>query len=186
MIDTHDHQSRTTDEGQAFPDGARKLQQVLNHPFAAGFLAVAGAALLFWLSYFIGETVYSALDGDDGAAARFGLTFAAVLVALAVIAARLGRHRTARDDERALTTIREFHQVLDHPCTAGLLALAGVLILFWLGIGVGETLYDAFDGNAGGAAVFGIILVTAIGAIVALGVWLDHRRDAGDDEQGSL
>jgi hypothetical protein len=67
VSDRHDRQSDTRPEDQAFLDGVRRLQQVLDHPFAVGFLAVAGAAILFWLSYVIGETVYRAVDGDDRA-----------------------------------------------------------------------------------------------------------------------
>ena len=88
---------------------------------------------------------------------------------------------TTDEDQAFRDGARQVQQLLDHPFAVGFLAVAGVLILFWLGIGVGETLYGAFDGNAGGAAVFAIILVTAIAAAVAIGAWLD-RRDAGDDE----
>ena len=180
MIDRHEQQTDTTDEDQVFIDGARQVQQLLEHPFAVGFLAVVGAAIIFRLSYFIGETVYHAFDGDDRGA-MFGLIVATGLVALAAILAWFGRHRQTRDDERAITAIREFHPVMEHPFAVGFLAVAGVLILVWLGIGVGETLYGAFDGNAGGAAVFAIVLVTASVAIVAIGTWLDHRRPAHDD-----
>lgn len=181
MTDQHEQQTDTTGADQAFADGASQFRQLLEHPFAGGFLAVAGAAILFWLSYFIGETVYRAFAGDDRAA-QFGLTVATGLVAIAAVVAWFGRHRQTREDEQALTAIREFHQVMEHPFAVGFLAVAGVLILLWLGIGVGETLYGAFDGNAGGAAVFAIILVTAIAAAVAIGAWLDRRRPTRDDE----
>ena len=181
MIDQHENQTDATDEDQAVRDGVRQFQLLLDHPFAAGFLAVAGAAILFWLSFFIGETVYRAFAEDDRAA-MFGFTVATGLVVIAAVVAWFGRHRQTRDDERALTAIREFHPVLDQPFAVGFLAVAGVLVLFWLGIGVGETLYGAFDGNTGGAAVFAVILVTAIVAIVAIGAWLDRRRPAHDDE----
>ena len=180
MSDRHDRQPDTTPEDQAFLDGVRRFQQVLDHPFAVGFLAVAGAAILFWLSYVIGETVYRAFGGDDRAA-RFGLTVATVIVVVAAIVAWLNQHREASDDERALTAVRGFHQVLDHPFAVGFLAVAGVLILVWLGIGVGETLLGAFDGNAGGAAVFVTIFATVIVASVAIGAWLDRRRHDRDD-----
>jgi len=182
MNDQHAHRTDTTAEDQTFLDDASQFKQVLEHPFAVGFLAVAGAAILFWLSFFIGETVYRALSDNDRAAS-FGLAFATALVAIAAIAAWLGRHRHAHDDERARTALREFHQVLGHPFAVGFLAVALVLILFWLGIGVGETLYAAFNGNAGGAAVFGIIFATAIGATVALGARLDRRTDTRDNDQ---
>ena len=159
-----------------------RLPAELRHPVAVGFLAVAGAAILFRLSYFIGEAAYRAFGGDDSAA-QFGLIVATGLVALAAIVAWFGRHRQTREDERALTAIREFHPVMERPFAVGFLAVAGVLILLWLGIGVGETLYGAFGGNAGGAAVFALILVTASVAIVAIGAWLDRRRPARDDER---
>ena len=182
MIDQHEQPTDSTDEDQAVHDGARQVQQLLQHPFAVGFLAVAGAAILFWLSFFVGETVYRAFDDDDGAA-MFGLTVAVGLVVIAAIVAWFGRHRQTRDDERALAAVRGFHPVMEHPFAVGFLAVAGVLVLFWLGIGVGETLYGAFDGNTGGAAVFAVILVTASVAIVAIGAWLDRRRPTRDDDR---
>ena len=185
MSDQHEQQTATSAEDRAFLDGARQFKQLLEHPFAVGFLAVAGAAILFWLSFFIGETVYRAFDGDDSAA-LFGLTVATALVAIAAIVAWFGRHRQTRDDERALTATREFHPVMEHPFAVGFLAVAGALILFWLGIGVGETLYGAFDGNVGGAAVFAVILFSASVAIVAIGAWLDRRRPARDDDERAL
>lgn len=181
MIDQHEHQTDTTAEDRALIDVTRRFQQLLEHPFAVGFLAVAAAALLFWLSFSIGETVYRIFDGDDGAA-RFGLTVATAIVAIVTIAAWLGRHRHAHDNERALTAIRGFHQVLEHPFAVGFLAVALVLILFRLGIGVGETLYDAFHGNTAAAAGFGITFAISIMALIGLGAWLDRRRDARDDQ----
>jgi uncharacterized membrane protein len=148
---------------------------VLDHPFAVGFLAVAGAAILFWLSYVIGETVYRAFDGDDGAAV-FGLSVATVIVVVTAIVAWINRYRQARDDERAIAAVRGFHPVLDHPFAVGFLAVVGVLILVWLGIRVGETLHGAFDGNAGGAAVLVTIFATAVFASVAIRAWLDRRQ----------
>ena len=180
MNDQHTDRTDTTTEDEALLEKARQFKYVLDRPFAVGFLAVAGAAVLFWLGIEVGETAYRAFGGNDGAA-QFGLALAAAIVVIAVIAAWLGRHRHAHDNDRAITAIREFHPVLDRPLTVGFLAVALVVLLFWLGIGVGEILYAAFDGNTAAAAVFGLTLTTAIAALVALGARLDRRRDARDD-----
>lgn len=181
MVDQPTDRTTSSTEDEAFIEKAKLLTHVLDRPFAVGFLAVAGAALLFLLGIRVGDTAYRAFGGDD-AAARFSLALAAAIVAIAAITAWLGRNRHAQDDDRALAAIRGFHPALDRPFTVGLLALALVLLLFWLGIGVGEILYAAFDGTAAAAAVFGITLATTIAALVALGVRLDRRRDARDDD----
>ena len=171
-------QRRQHDDVRGYLD---RLPAPLRHPFAAGFLAVAMGAVVFWLGISVGRTTYRAFAGDDGSA-RFGLVFAVALVAIAAITAWLGRHRRTHDDERALTAVREVHRVLELPFAVGLLAVAAAALLFWLGIGVGETLYAAFDGNAAAAAAFGAGLVVVSGAFVVIGTRLDRRRQARADD----
>lgn len=181
MVDQSTDRTTSNTEDEAFLEKAKQFRHVLDRPFAVGFVAVAGAAIIFWLGIGVGDTAYRAFGGDDGAA-QFGLALAAAIVVIPAITAWLGRHRHAHDDDRARTALRAFHPAMDRPVTVGFLAIALGLLLFRLGIGVGEILYAAFDGNTAAAAVFGTTLATTIAALVTLGVRLDRRRDARDDD----
>lgn len=100
MTDQHEHRTATTAEDQAFVDGARRFRRVLRHPFAVGFVAVAGAAVLFWLGIGVGETLYDAFEGDVAAAARFAIAFTTAIAALVALGTWLDRRRSASDDDQ--------------------------------------------------------------------------------------
>lgn len=97
MIHPHQRQADTTPEDEAFLAGARRLGSVFDHPFAIGFLAIAGAALLFRLGISIGASVQSAFEGEGAMAAAFGGTFVTILVAIIALGALLDRRQRTRD-----------------------------------------------------------------------------------------
>ena len=93
MTDHDNRRSDTTDEDEAFLAAARRLRQILSHPFAIGLLAVTAAAVIFRMGITIGEAAYFAFDGDGAMAVAFGGTLAAILLAIIALGVWLDRRQ---------------------------------------------------------------------------------------------
>lgn len=87
----------TTPDDESFRSGARSPDGMLRQPFVIGFLAVAGAAIIFLLGIRVGEAAYLAFDGEGMMAATFGATFLAVLVTIIAVGVLLDRRQRTRE-----------------------------------------------------------------------------------------
>ena len=92
---------------------------------------------------------------------------------------------TASEDQALIDAVRRLWDTISaYPAATPFLVALGLAILFLLGARIGQMVYSVFDGDGMAAASFGAILVTALGAIVSIGVWLDRRKRTRDTDPG--
>ncbi len=63
---------------------------------------------------------------------------------------------------------------LQHPLTKIVLALVVGVAIFLFGRQIGGSLYEAFDGDGGAAAIYVTALVVGVVAVIGIGVGLDR------------